>query len=327
MLGNNRYGKANVKFLRVVKDSPTHVPHEFVGQIMLHGPFETAFTAGSVLCACVATAIHSADRHQRNHSAHRDPKEHAVRPVQALPDRPARGNALACANHSVTDEPQRWVVLAARDVMKRHTHVTAVDMDFSRLPWERMVVEGKPHNHAFIRGAGSRFVRAHVPRSGPVKLVAGFRGVRVMKTTQSGFEGFIVDEFTTLKPTRDRVMATEISCEYTFVDGTDIERTPFGVIADSVRTMTLERFAGPADKGVYSASVQQTIHQIGTAVLDKYAVVASISFALPNIHFYAVDFADFKGANLANDKEVFLTFDGAHGQIEATIQRKPVSKL
>jgi urate oxidase len=234
---------------------------------------------------------------------------------------------LGYPRHSLTCRAQRWVVLVARDLMKRHTHVTAVDMDMTRLPWERLVVDGKPHNHAFIRGVGSRFVRAHVPRTGPVKLVAGFRGVRVMKTTQSGFEGYIVDEFTTLKPTRDRIMATEISCEYAFEAGTDLEGTPFAAIADAVRAMTLERFAGPADTGVYSASVQQTVHQIGLAVLERFPVVASITFALPNIHFYAVDFADYKGSGLTNDKEVFYTFDGAHGQIEATIQRKPQAKL
>ncbi len=107
----------------------------------------------------------------------------------------------------------------------------------------------------------------------------------------------------------------------------DIEHTPFAAVADAVRAMTLERFAGPPEKGVYSASVQQTIHQIGTAVLERYPLIASISFSLPNIHFYAVDFGDYKGSNLVNDREVFFTFDGAHGQIEATIQRKPAAKL
>jgi urate oxidase len=147
------------------------------------------------------------------------------------------------------DPLERWVVLAARDVMTRHSHVTGVDMEFTRLPWHRLTVDGKPHNHAFIRGGdGNRFVRAFIPRTGPVNITAGFRGVRVMKTTQSGFEGYLVDEYTTLKPTKDRVMATEISCEYTFVDGVDIEKTPFTMIAQDVKTMTLERFAGPADK-------------------------------------------------------------------------------
>jgi hypothetical protein len=36
-LGWNRYGKGNVKFLRVVKDSPRHEVHEYIGQIMLEG--------------------------------------------------------------------------------------------------------------------------------------------------------------------------------------------------------------------------------------------------------------------------------------------------
>lgn len=80
-------------------------------------------------------------------------------------------------------------------------------------------------------------------------------------------------------------------------------------------------------KGVYSASVQQTIHQIGTAVLERFPLIDSIRFALPNIHFYAVEFNDFKDPSIVNNREVFFTFDGAHGQIEATIQRKKHSKL
>lgn len=217
MLGSNRYGKANVKFMRVVKDSNKHEPHEFVGQIMLHGPFETAFTNGT------------------NESI--------------LPTETQKNTLYALSKKYNVDPLERWVVLAARDVMARHSHVTGVDMDFTRLPWHRLVVDGKQHDHAFIRGAdGNRFVRAHIPRNGPVSITSGFRGVRVMKTTQSGFEGYIVDEYTTLKPTRDRVMATEISCEYTFVDGVDIEKTPFSAVAEAVKTMTLERFAGPPEK-------------------------------------------------------------------------------
>ena len=42
-LGWNRYGKGNVRFLRVVKDSPKHEVHEFTGQIMLEGTFPLIF--------------------------------------------------------------------------------------------------------------------------------------------------------------------------------------------------------------------------------------------------------------------------------------------
>lgn len=214
-------------------------------------------------------------------------------------------------------------MLAARDLMARHSHVDAVDMDFTRLPWHRIQVEGKDHKHAFIRGAdGNRFVRAHIPRHGRPTITGGFKGVRVMKTAQSGFEGFIEDQYTTLKPTRGRVMATEIYCEYQYDDSVNVETAPFTEIAEGIKKMTFEMFAGPADTGVYSASVQQTIHQIGSAVLKRFSTVKSIKFALPNIHFYEVNFNDFRDTGgLTNHGEVFLTFDGAHGQIEAEIVR------
>jgi len=48
---------------------------------------------------------------------------------------------------------------------------------------------------------------------------------------------------------------------------------------------------GDAQKGVYSASVQATIFDISTAVLERYKEIAKITFKLPNVHFYKVPFA------------------------------------
>jgi len=147
-----------------------------------------------------------------------------------------------------------------------------------------------------------------------------------MKTTQSGFEGFIVDEYTTLQPTNDRVMSTKVFCEWTFVDNIDIEKIEFNSIYANVHQTTLEYFAGDPVKGVYSASVQATLYDIGTAVLKRYKEIEKITFKLPNVHYYLVNFNDFKTkGTLVNDKEVFFTFDGAHGQIEASIERKKAS--
>ena len=39
----------------------------------------------------------------------------------------------------------------------------------------------------------------------------GVRDMRVLKTTQSGYEGFLHDRFTTLPDVRDRVVATSIT--------------------------------------------------------------------------------------------------------------------
>lgn len=61
-----------------------------------------------------------------------------------------------------------------------------------------------------------------------------------MKTTQSGFEGYIVDEYTTLKPTRDRVMSTKIFCEYHFSNIEDFDKIDFSKIYDAVQQVSSE---------------------------------------------------------------------------------------
>jgi urate oxidase len=245
-----------------------------------------------------------------------------------LPTETQKNTFYALSKKYPIEPLERWIILAARDIMGRHKHITSVDMELVRTPWNRVEIAGKPHNHTFLRGAdGHYFVRATgITRSGDVDLVAGFKNLRIMKTTQSGFEGFIVDEYTTLKPTTDRILCTDIYCEYRFVRGINLDTTPFTEIHNAVKKITVETFAGPVDRGVYSASVQATIHQIGRAVLDRFPALRSIKFALPNIHFYPVEFGDFKDPSLVNNKEVFLTFEGAHGQIEAEIVR-PGSKL
>lgn len=273
------------------------ITQEFTGQIMLHGDFSSAFTDGSN--------------------------------AKVLPTESQKNTLYALSKKYPVDPLERWVVLAARDIMARHQQIDKIDLEMVRAPWHRVEVAGKPHNHTFVKGAdGHYFVRAlGITRTGKVEIVSGFKGLRIMKTTQSGFEGFIVDKYTTLKPTNDRIMCTDIFCEYRFVDGVDLDKTPFTDIHNTIKKVTVETFAGPADKGVYSASVQQTIHQIGKVVLDRFPVIRSIKFALPNIHFYPVEFGDFQDPSLVNNKEVFLTFEGAHGQIEAEIVRPGSSKL
>ena len=40
---------------------------------------------------------------------------------------------------------------------------------------------------------------------------AGVKGLKVLKTTQSGYEGFLKDKYTMLKDTRERIVATAIT--------------------------------------------------------------------------------------------------------------------
>jgi urate oxidase len=125
--------------------------------------------------------------------------------------------------------------------------------------------------------------------------------------------------------TGDRILSTKIKCEWVF-GNFNFDRTDFNGIYNTVMAVTMRVFAGPPSTGVYSASVQQTIYDIGVEVLKTVQELQSISFELPNIHYYPVNFKEYN-TPLTNNGEVFLTFDGAAGNIRATIERKPSPKL
>jgi len=296
-LGWNRYGKGNVRFMRVVRDTPRHEVHEFTGQMMIEGPFDKAYTASDN--------------------------------SNILPTETQKNTFYALSKKYPIDPMDKWAVVAAKDVLGRHAHIQSVFIHMDRQPWDRVKVGGKEHNHVFVKGSsGIRFTTMTLPRNGKPSITSGFKELQIMKTTQSGFEGYIVDEYTTLQPSNDRVMCTKVHCEWTFVDGLDLEKTDFNAIYNNVHQTTIEFFAGDAQKGVYSASVQATIYDIASALLDRYTTIEKITFKLPNVHYYLVNFKEYK-TTMTNNKEVFYTFDGAHGQIEATFQRtgKKAAKL
>jgi urate oxidase len=80
-----------------------------------------------------------------------------------------------------------------------------------------------------------------------------------------------------------------------------------------VRRILLERFAT-----VHSLALQQTLWEMGKAVLESHPEITEISLSAPNKHHFAVDLAPF---GLSNDNEVFYAADRPYGLIQATVTR------
>jgi urate oxidase len=136
-----------------------------------------------------------------------------------------------------------------------HMQVVRCYVYAEQSPWERITVGGAPHHHAFIHsGNVVRFCSVSQTRGQPLHFSAGLKGLKLLKTTQSGFEGFYRDSYTTLPEVRDRTFCTSVFCEYTFSEipmGVD-----YSVVWESVKTAILDVFAGPPHQGTYSPSVQ-----------------------------------------------------------------------
>jgi urate oxidase len=109
-----------------------------------------------------------------------------------------------------------------------------------QLRWARIAVDGKAHEHSFLRdGDEKRIVKVEVDDSqGKQKLVgnvsAGINDLlgrrlfslavngaddsreTVLKSTGSAFENFIRDEYTTLAEVDDRIFSTSVEVLYAF---------------------------------------------------------------------------------------------------------------
>lgn len=142
--------------------------------------------------------------------------------------------------------------------------------------------------------------------------ILGVKGLKVLKTTQSGFEGYIKDEYTKLPETKDRIMATSIACSWSYSTGVTVDYDEVFVAA---KKALLETFYGPPDQGTYSPSIQFTLYEMGNALLEAVPLVKSVQLRMPNLHFLPSDICESKS------DFVYIPTSEPHGDIEATVER------
>ncbi len=80
-----------------------------------------------------------------------------------------------------------------------------------------------------------------------------------------------------------------------------------------IRQLLIERFAG-----VHSLALQQTLWEMGKAVLADRAEVAEIRLSAPNRHHFLADLTPF---GLDNPGEVFYAADRPYGLIQCAAVR------
>ncbi len=185
-----------------------------------------------------------------------------------------------------------------------------ISVGIERTPWSRLERDGEPHPWAFISGGNERrTTRVAGVRDGDLMTTSGVRDLRVLKTTESAFKGFLRDSFTTLPETDDRIFATSITARW------DYSVTPrdWDTAFAAARGAILDVFAN-----TFSPSVQNTAYLMGQAVLSAVPEVREISLELPNLHYLPFDLTRFGSEDTGN---VFHPVDEPSGQIAATVTR------
>jgi urate oxidase len=142
--------------------------------------------------------------------------------------------------------------------------------------------------HSFARtGEMTRATRVIHDAGAGVSVVSGLENLIVLNTTNSEFWGFPRDEYTTLAETRDRVLATQVSAWWRY-RGAAAQDTDWGAAFGLARDALLSAFSE-----TYSYSLQQTLYAIGERIIEAVPDVCEARLALPNKHHYLVDLAPF----------------------------------
>ncbi|XP_040040404.1 uricase [Gasterosteus aculeatus] len=203
-----------------------------------------------------------------------------------------------------------------------YNHVLKVKVHMVEAPWKRLEKNGVQHVHAFIRSPEAyHFCDVEQDLNGVPVVHSGLKDMTVLKTTQSGFEGFHRDRFTTLQEAKDRCFCTSVYARWRYNKTLDID---FDAAWKCVKETIIEKFAGPYDTGKFSPSVQKTLYETQVTVLDRVPEVDEIEVIMPNVHYVTIDMTKM---GITNKDEVLLALDNPSGSITGTVCRKQRAKL
>lgn len=271
------YGKGRVRVMRVHRDGPRQEVRELTVQAMVEGDFDRAFTdADNSTSLCTDTI------------------KNVVNIV---------------AREQLTAGPEDFCAAVAKRLLTRYGSVAKATVTGHATVWKRLEIDGAEHPHAFtLDGNGEPFARVIVTKDEAV-VRSGISGFTFLKSTQSGWAGYIKEPYTTLAETDDRIAATAMDASWLWV----ARPADYAAANKRVLDAMLKVFAT-----TYSYSVQDSLYRMGVAGLDAVPEIAEITLACPNKHYLLANLAPF---DMDNPNHVFVATDEPHGQIECTVGR------
>lgn len=80
----------------------------------------------------------------------------------------------------------------------------------------------------------------------------------------------------------------------------------------------IQTFTGPADKGVYSPSVQETLYLMAAAAIKAAGAVEEVTLYMPNIHNlpFPLETYGLKNKDHTGYPTIFYPIDEPHGMIK-----------
>ncbi|MER6313799.1 factor-independent urate hydroxylase [Streptomyces sp. NPDC001581] len=293
ILGQNQYGKAENRVVKITRDGDTHHIKDLNVSVALSGDMDDVHYSGSN--------------------------------ANVLPTDTTKNTVYAFAKEYGIESAEQFGIHLARWFVNSQEPIQKARIRIEEYSWSRIAtsdanskfIGSDEVNHSFVRNGGETRVTQITYDGKNWEVISGLKDLVVMNSTNSEFWGYVKDKYTTLKEAYDRILATQVSARWRFNWSDDDQRMPnWEKSYAETRKHMLQAFAE-----TYSLSLQQTLYQMGSRIINHRSEIDEVRFSLPNKHHFLVDLEPF---GLKNDNEVYFAADRPYGLIEATVLRDGV---
>jgi urate oxidase len=276
VLGQNNYGKADVRLFKVFRDTARHEVKDVWVNVAMEGNFTAAHVSGDNSGLLATDTV--------------------------------RNTVYALAEEGLTSSIEDYGKVLIRHFVEAGPKVSRVSVKFTEHLWQRTVSDGQEHDHAFSRLTPKH--TATVEGDGEsFTVTSGIDELFILKTTQSGWEGFLREQFTTLPDTDDRILATVVTAHWEYLPGTP----DYDALWRRVYAQLLSTFGDH-----YSRGMQHTLYRMGEAILSVCPEIARIHFSFPNRHHIPYNLERF---GMKNAGTIFHADAEPFGLIEGWVER------
>ncbi|MER5731203.1 factor-independent urate hydroxylase [Streptomyces sp. NPDC002138] len=293
ILGQNQYGKAENRVVKITRDGDTHHIKDLNVSVALSGDMDDVHYSGSN--------------------------------ANVLPTDTTKNTVYAFAKEYGIESAEQFGIHLARWFVNSQEPIQKARIRIEEYSWSRIAtsdanskfIGADEVNHSFVREGQETRVTQITYDGQNWEVISGLKDLVVMNSTNSEFWGYVKDKYTTLKEAYDRILATQVSARWRFHWSDDEQRMPnWEKSYAETRKHMLQAFAE-----TYSLSLQQTLYQMGSRIINNRSEIDEVRFSLPNKHHFLVDLEPF---GLKNDNEVYFAADRPYGLIEATVLRDGV---
>lgn len=290
-----QYGKTKVRVARILRNDEIHHDfQEFDVECLLEGDINTSFSEAD---------------------------NSVVVPTDTVKN---TVYMVAIQTIKTATDPEDFAKELNTHLLDKHKHLSRIQTTITVIGWKRLqcppinssrltddIAIGSPHPHTFLGEEETYMCRVRSStddsyldfvtednQSAFHEVVSGIKGLRILKTTQSGFTDYIKDDFTTLEPTTDRILSTYIYAKWAFASR---PAEGYSSANRKIKTIMLQEFVGDKERGTYSPSVQGTMNDIGCTVLSALPSISKIDIELPNVHYIPFRHPKLKQTEKNND--------------------------